>query len=109
MDNSEKTLPEELKPPTPKPKNDLNISVLATEEDPSANIEDKKILPSKDKVLSKVDSHQISEPKSWAIDEKDFLPSQGKAPNHTSSFIKRLPIDKTVIGLHIDSGKFFMR
>lgn len=108
MDNSEKTLPEELKPPTPKPKNDLNISVLATKEDPSVNIEDKKILPSKDKVLSKVDSHQISEPKSWAIDEKDFLPSQGKAPNHiTSSFIKRLPIDKTVIGLHIDSGKFY--
>ena len=48
------------------------------------------------------------EPKSWSLNEQDFLPTQGKAPKHiSSSILEKIPIDKTFTGIHIDSGKIF--
>ena len=36
----------------------------------------------------------------------DFLPTQGKyPPNIKASILSKLPIDKTYVGMHIDSGK----
>ena len=36
----------------------------------------------------------------------DFLPTQGKyPPNIKTSILSKLPIDKTYVGMHIDSGK----
>ena len=35
-------------------------------------------------------------PKRWSINEKDFLPTQGKTPNHIrNSILEKIPIDKT--------------
>ncbi len=48
-------------------------------------------------------------PKSWSLDKQDFLPTQGKAPNHIStSILEKVPIDKAFTGVHIDSGKIFV-
>ena len=48
-------------------------------------------------------------PKRWSINEKDFLPTQGKTPNHIrNSILEKIPIDKTFTGVHIDSGKIFV-
>ena len=49
-----------------------------------------------------------NEPTVTFIDEKDFLPTQGRIPSHISpSILSKIPIDKTFTGVHIDSGKVF--
>ena len=106
IDNKKEPLSGKPKPNSPKETPVLNV---AEQRDPPGQLLKKnKSHPPVGKTFSGESSHEILEPKKWTFNEDDFLPSQGKAPKHiTSSFLDKFPVDKTVTGLHIDSGKFY--
>ncbi len=105
IDNTPKHLSEkfEIKLDHTPPKRNATIEVKEpiNEEEPNFSIQKESQL------IDKPFTEQKS--KSWLINEQDFLPTQGKSPNHIgSSITEKIPIDKTFTGVHIDSGKVFV-
>ncbi len=93
---------------TKKPESEINetsINTLTTKK--STKVKEEKE-SEQQPALIEVKPPLKNEPKNWLINEKDFLPTQGKTPSHiTTSILSKVPIDKTFIGIHIDSGKIF--